>query len=83
MNNILEICIGVTRPLQIKLENRKNKGMWFNLFLERYDIIKIKLLVVNSAVTEVNELKNIWIAIFRLTFLIFRKQVFDIYNLKS
>ena len=32
------------------------------------DIIKIKLLVVNSAVTEVNELKNIWSAIFRLTF---------------
>ena len=29
---------------------------------------KDKLLVVNSAVTEVNELKNIWSAIFRLTF---------------
>ena len=28
----------------------------------------VKLLVINSAVTEVNELKNICIAIFRLTF---------------
>ena len=34
----------------------------------KINIIKIKLLVVNSAVTEVNELKNICIAIFRLTF---------------
>ena len=49
----------------------------------KIDIIKIKLLVVNSAVTEVNELKNICIAIFRLTFQIFRMQIFDIYNLKS
>ena len=33
---------------------------------------------MNSAVTEVNELKNICIAIFRLTFKIFRMQIFDI-----
>ena len=32
------------------------------------DTIKIKLLVVNSAVTGVNKLKNICITIFRLTF---------------
>ena len=39
----------------------------------KIDIVKMKLLVVNSAVTEVDELKNIYIAIFRLTFrLIFR-----------
>ena len=34
----------------------------------KIDSIKIKLLIVNSAVTEVNKLKNICIAIFRLTF---------------
>ena len=38
-----------------------------SLFAE-IDSMKIKLLVVNSAVTEVNKLKNICIAIFRLTF---------------
>ena len=39
----------------------------------KIDIVKMKLLVVNSAITEVNEFKNIYIAIFRLTFrLIFR-----------
>ena len=41
--------------------------------LAKIDIVKMTLLVVNSAVTEVDELKNIYIAIFRLTFrLIFR-----------
>ena len=34
----------------------------------KIDSIKIKLLVVNSTVTEVTKLKNICIAIFRLTF---------------
>ena len=34
----------------------------------KIDIIKIMLLVVNSAVTKFNELKNICIAIFRLIF---------------
>ena len=34
----------------------------------KFAIIKIKLLVVNSAVTKVNELKNVYIAISRLTF---------------
>ena len=29
-------------------------------FLQRQDITKIKLLVGNSAITVVNELKNIW-----------------------
>ena len=29
-------------------------------FLQRQDITKIKLLFGNSAITEVNELKNIW-----------------------
>ena len=38
---------------------------------------------MNSAITEVNELKNICIAIFRLMFYIFRMQIFHIYNLKS
>ena len=38
---------------------------------------------MNSAAKEVNELKNICIAIFRLTFKIFRMQIFDIYNLKA
>ena len=43
--------------------------------------MKIKLLVGNSAITEVNELKNNGIAIFRLTFYIFRMQIFHIINL--
>ena len=42
------------------------------------NITKIKLLVENSAITEVNELKNI-----KFTFKIFRVQIFHIYNLKS
>ena len=36
----------------------------------------MKLLVGNSAITEVNELKNI-------KFMFFRMQIFHIYNLKS
>ena len=44
---------------------------------------KDKLAVGNSAITEVNELKNICIAIFRLTLYIFRMPIFHTYNLKS
>ena len=38
---------------------------------------KVKLLVENSATTEINELKNI-----KFMFKIFRMQIFDIYKLK-
>ena len=31
-------------------------------------IIKMKLLVANSAITEVNELKNIYVTLFKFTF---------------
>ena len=41
------------------MENRKIKYMWFNLFLQRQDITKTKWFVGNSAITEVNELKNV------------------------
>ena len=44
---------------------------------------KDKVASCDSAVTEVNELKNICIVIFRLTFQIFGMQIFDIYNLNS
>ena len=56
----------------------QKKDIWFNRFLQRQDIIKIKLLVGNSAITEANELKNI-----KFTFKIFQMQIFHIYNLKS
>ena len=56
----------------------QKKDIWFNRFLQRQDIIKIKLLVGNSAITEVNEVKNI-----KFTFKIFQMQIFHIYNLKS
>ena len=39
--------------------------MWLKLVFQRQDIIKIKLVVANSAVTEFSEWKNIWIAIFK------------------
>ena len=42
--------------------------MWFNIFLWRYDIKRIELLVGTSGVTEVNELKNICITAFKFTF---------------
>ena len=62
---LLKIFNTVARSYKInwRTERTKTRGsiIWF-------DIIKIKLLVVNSAVTEVNELKNICIAIFKLTF---------------
>ena len=61
-----------------KLKNRKNKNMWFNLFLQRSDITKIKLLAGNSATIEINELKNI-----KFTFKIFRMHVFHIYKPES
>ena len=48
-------------------EEKEQRNVVQSVFA-KIDIIKIKLLVVNSAVTEVNELKNICIAIFRLTF---------------
>ena len=54
-----------------KLENRKNKNKWFNLFLQKWDITKIKFLVGNSAITEVNEFENI-----KFTFKIFQMQFF-------
>ena len=52
--------------------------MWFNLFLQRSDITKIKLLAGNSATLEINELKNI-----KFTFKIFRMHVFHIYKPES
>ena len=48
---------------QQKEQRHKVQSVFANI-----DIVKMKLLVVNSAITEVNELKNIFIAIFRLTF---------------
>ena len=59
--------------LNLAKEQRQNKDIWFNLFLQRYDITMIKLLVGNSAVTEV----------INFTLKIFQMQVFHIYNLKS
>ena len=53
--------------------NKKNKDMWFNLFLQRWNIAKLP--VGNS---ENNGLKNI-----KFTFKNFWMQVFHIYNLKS
>ena len=47
-------------------EQKEQRHVVESVFTKK-DIIKIKSLVVNSAVTEVNELKNICIAIFRLT----------------
>ena len=52
----------------------ENKDMWLNLILQRY---YKKLLVGNSAIGEVNELK-----IVKFTFKIFRIQIFHIYNPK-
>ena len=50
-----------------KLESRKNKDVRFN-FLQRKHLIERKLLGGNSAITEFNELKNIYITLFRFTF---------------
>ena len=52
--------------------------MWFNVSFAKIRIIK--LLVRNSAITEVNELK---ITVFKFTFEILQMQIFDIFNLKS
>ena len=41
-----------------------------------------KLLVGNSAITEVNELKTIYVTLFKFTFQIFQMQIFNIYNLE-
>ena len=43
----------------------------------------IQYIVGSFGFTEVNELKNICTAIFRLTFNNFRMQIFHIYNLES
>ena len=43
----------------------------------------IQYIVGSFGFTEVNELKNICIAIFRLMFNNFRMQIFHIYNLES
>ena len=60
---LLNIFNTVARSFKINWRTERAKTCG-----SKIDIIKIKLLVVNSAVTEVNELKNICIAIFRLTF---------------
>ena len=78
MNNIyffllLKIFNRVARCYKINWKTEKVKTCGSICFRHKINIIKIKLLVANSPVTEVNELKNIYIAIFRLTFrLIFR-----------
>ena len=77
----MKIFNTVARFYKINWRTERAKACGSTCFCK--NTIKIKLLVVNSTVTEVNELKNICIAIFRLTFKIFRMQIFDIYNLKS
>ena len=45
---------------QKKQKEHKDQIHVVQSFLQRQDITKIKLLVGNSAITVVNELKNIW-----------------------
>ena len=72
----MKLLHAITKYFQInwKIERTKICG---SVFLSKNKIItKMKLLVGNSAITEVNELKNI-------KFMFFRMQIFHIYNLKS
>ena len=41
------------------------------------------MLVGSSAITEVNDLKNIYITVFKFTLEIFRMQIFHIYSLND
>ena len=63
---LLKIFDTVARSYKINWRTERTKTCGSICFCK--DIIKIKLLVVNSAVTEVNEWKNLCIAIFGLTF---------------
>ena len=65
---LLKIFNIVARSYKINWRAERAKRHVVQSVFAKIDFIKIKLLVVNSAVTEVNELKNICIAIFRLTF---------------
>ena len=67
LSTLFKVSNAFAKSRQNKLQNRKNKYVWFNLFLQRKNVIKIKFLVGNSAITEVNELKNIYITSFRFS----------------
>ena len=60
---LLKIFNTVARSYKINWTTERTKTCGSICFCK--DIVKIKLLVVNSAVTEVSELKNICIAIFK------------------
>ena len=62
----MKIFNAVARSYKINWRTERTKTCGSICFCK--DIIKVKLVVVNSEVTEVNELKNICMAIFRLTF---------------
>ena len=51
-----------------KLDNRKNKDVVQPIFTKVKIEIKIKLLLGNSAITEGNELKNIYVTVFKFMF---------------
>ena len=48
-----------------KYTGKSNKDTRFNLFLAKIRSHEIQLMVDNFAITEVNELKNIYITVFR------------------
>ena len=60
-----------------RIEKKKQRHTVPSMFAK----IIVKLLVGNSEITEVNELKNIFIKVFGFTFEMFRMQIFHIYNL--
>ena len=68
-------CIAKSCQINRRKERTKTSG---SIFFTKIRYYKVKLLFGNSAITEVNKLKNI-----KFTFQIFQMQIFHIYNLKS
>ena len=54
------LCLLQIVTIQWRIKRTK---MWFNLFSQKQVIIKIKLLVGNSAITELNELKSVYFTV--------------------